>query len=80
MIAAKIVDGIQLLKVVGYALAAGIGVTIAYSLAVFGITRVAEARRDARYAEATALAVVAAVGLAVSAGAAVLGIVVMATK
>ena len=80
MIAAKIVDGIQLLKVAGYALAAGIGVTAAFSLAVFGVTRAADTRRDDRNGDSAVFAVVGAVGLAVSAGAVALGIIVMTTK
>jgi hypothetical protein len=78
--AATVVNGLQLLKVAGYSLAAGIGVTVAFSLAVLGIARFADMRRGGRYGEAGVFAVIAVAGLAVSVAAVVLGVIVMATK
>lgn len=80
MTAASIVNALQLLKVVGYSLAAGLGATVAFSLAVLGIARVADMRRDGRYAEASVFAVVGIAGLVVSVAAVVLGIAVVTTK
>ena len=77
---ATVVDWAALLDVVLYSLAAGIGVTIAFSLAILGGTRFTDMRRDERGVEAFAYAALAVVGLGVSATAIVLGIVVMTSK
>ncbi|MEA2397128.1 MAG: hypothetical protein QOK25_684 [Thermoleophilaceae bacterium] len=78
--AAKIVEWHQLLQVVYSALAAGIGVAGAFSVAVAGATRFTEERRAGAMARAAAFGVLACLGLAVCAAAIVLGIVVMTTK
>ena len=77
---ATVVDWAALRDVVLYSLAAGIGVTIAFSLAILGGTRFAELRRDERTVEAYAFATLAIAGLAISAAAIVIGIVVMTSK
>jgi len=77
---ATIVDWSALLDVVLYSLAAGIGVTIAFSLAILGGTRFSVMRRDQRVVEAVGYATLTVVALGVSAAAIVLGIVVMTAK
>ncbi len=77
---ATVVDWAALRDVVLYSLVAGIGVTLAFSLAILGSTRFAELRRDERTAEAFAFGALAIAGLAVSAAAIVVGIVVMTSK
>jgi hypothetical protein len=77
---ATIVDTDALAKVVVYSLIAGIGVTVSFSLTIVGATRFADFRRDDRRLEATLFGVLAALALAVSIGAIVLGIVVMTSK
>ncbi len=78
--AATIVETKELLQTIAASLIAGIGVTAAFSIVIFGITRSADMARNDRPALATAAA-----GLAVLAGAMVIaaivfGIVVMTTK
>lgn len=77
---ATVVDWAALRDVVIASLAAGIGTTIAFSLAILGLTRVADTRRDGRVVEAWAYAGLAIVGLAVSATAVVYGITLMTSK
>jgi hypothetical protein len=80
MLNATIVETQALLETVAASLIAGIGVTAAFSIVIFGVTRSAEMLRDERPLLATAaggLAVLA--GLVVTA-AIVFGIVVMTQK
>jgi hypothetical protein len=77
---ATVVDWAALRDVVIASLAAGVGVTVAFSLAILGLTRLAEMRRDGRVPEAWAYAGLAVVGLAVSATAVVYGIILMTSK
>jgi uncharacterized membrane protein len=77
---AEIVETKALLQTVLYSLAAAIGVTTAFSLAIYGTTRAAEFRRDDRPLLAAASGALAAVGLAVCVAAVVLGVIVMSTK
>ena len=77
---ATVVDWAALRDVVLYSLGAGIGVTLAFSLAILGGTRFADMRRDERGVEAFGYAALAVVALGVSVGAIVLGIVVMTSK
>ena len=77
---AAIVDTEALGKVIVYSLIAGIGVTLTFSLTIVGATRFADMRREDRPVEATLFGVLAAIGLTVSIGAIVLGIVVMTNK
>jgi hypothetical protein len=77
---ATIVETQDLLETVAASLIAGIGVTAAFSIVIFGVTRSADMLRDERPLLATAaggLAVIA--GLVVTA-AIVFGIVVMTQK
>jgi hypothetical protein len=77
---ATVVDWAALLDVVVASLAAGIGVTITFSLAILGTTRFAEMRREHRRAEEVAFGALAATGLAISLAAVIVGIVVMTSK
>jgi hypothetical protein len=77
---ATVVDWAALRDVVLYSLGAGIGVTIAFSLAILGGTRFNAMRRDERGVEAVGYAALAIAGLGVSAAAIVFGIVVMTSK
>jgi site-specific recombinase len=81
VIVATVVDWKALLDVVLAALVGAVGVTIAFSLAIYGATRLADMRREEhRTVETVGFTVLAGVGLAVTAGAVVLGLVVMLSK
>jgi hypothetical protein len=73
-----IVDGGELLHVVWVSLAAGLGVTAAYAVAIVGGTRAMELGRDGRSLEAAVFAVVGIVALVAVLAAIVVGIVVLA--
>ena len=77
---AEIVEGRALLETVIYSLVAGVGVTFAFSLSIYGAARAAELRRDERTLAAGAAAAVMFLGLAVCVGALALGFVVMTAK
>jgi hypothetical protein len=77
---ATVVETRDLLETVAASLIAGIGVTAAFSLVIFGITRSADMLRDDRPIAATAAGGLAILALLVVAGAIVLGIVVMTSK
>jgi hypothetical protein len=79
-LAGDIVDWAALFKVVYEALAAGVGVTLAFSLAVAGSTRFADEMRQNRMPRAVVFGAMAALGLAVVLAAIVFGIVVMTQK
>jgi hypothetical protein len=75
-----IVETKNLLEAVAASLVAGVGVAVAFSVLIFGVIRLAELRRDERPMLAAAAAALAAVGLLITVGGIVLGIVVMTTK
>ena len=77
---ATVVDWAALRDVVVASLAAGVGVTVAFSFAIMGLTRFADMRRDDRAVEAWAYAGLAIVGLAASATAVIYGIILMTSK
>jgi hypothetical protein len=79
-IGGDIVDWGTLGQVVLYSLGAGVGVGFCFSIAVVGATRFAEARRAGAGGPAALYAVLATAGLAATAAAVVVGIVVMAQK
>jgi hypothetical protein len=62
------------------ALAAGIGVTSVFSIAVFAVARSIELRLDGRTMSAAAFGAVAAIALAVCVAAIVIGVIVMTQK
>jgi hypothetical protein len=74
---AAIADWDALLTVVWASLAAGIGVTAAYGLAILGGTRAVDLGREGRTGEAALFAVVGAIGIALVFAAIVVGIVVL---
>ncbi len=81
MIVATVVDWEALADVVVASLVAAVGVTIAFSLAIYGATRLADVRREQhRTTEIVAFALLSAVGLAATATAVVLGLFVMLSK
>ena len=67
-------------EVIVASLAAGVGITLFYALAILGATRFAELRRAQRGGAAAGWAVVGAFGLAVCTAAVVFGIIVMTSK
>ena len=77
---ATVVDWAALRDVVVASLAAGVGVTVAFSLAIMGLTRFADMRRDGNTLGAWAFAGLATAGLAVSGTAVVYGIILMTSK
>ncbi|MGH2992403.1 MAG: hypothetical protein ACRDL1_02575 [Solirubrobacterales bacterium] len=75
----SIVDWEALVETVGAALVAGVGIAIAFSFAIYGVARFAEARRAGAPLAAGVSAALAAVALIVCAGAITFGVVVMAS-
>jgi hypothetical protein len=75
-----IVDTKALLDVIWASLAAGVGGTAAFSLALVGATRFSDMRREGRRVEAATYAVLAGVALAACLGTAVFGVVVIVSK
>lgn len=75
-----VVDWTTIGKVVAAALVTGVGVTLAFSIAVLGATRSVEMRRDRRGTEASMFAALGFLGAAVCVAAIVLGIIVMSSK
>jgi hypothetical protein len=74
------VDWDALLQVVWVSLLAGLGVTAAFAVAIYGATRALDLGRDGRVAEAGMFALVTAAALLLVAGAVVFGIVAMTDK
>jgi lysylphosphatidylglycerol synthetase-like protein (DUF2156 family) len=77
---ATILETKQLLETVAVSVVAGIGVTIVFSIAVYGATRFAELSRDQRPFAATAAIVTAALAFAACIAVVVVGIIVMVDK
>jgi hypothetical protein len=76
-----VVDWGKLGQVVAYSAVVGIGVALAFSLAIVGATRFNEVRRsDGSVVAAAAYALLATLGLAATVAAAVVAIVVMTKK
>jgi hypothetical protein len=75
---ASIVDWEALLETVAAALVAGVGIAIAFSLAIYGVARFAEARRAGASLAAGAAATLAVVALIVCVGAITAGILIIA--
>jgi hypothetical protein len=78
--ASKLVDIDALLNVVWASLAAGVGGTAAFSLAIVGATRFTELRREGHAAEAAAFALVAGIGLGICVAAVVFALYVIIDK
>jgi hypothetical protein len=77
---ATLVDTKALLQSVLASVIAGIGISTAFAILIFGISRSADLARNERVALATAAGTLAALAFLVVAGSIVLGIVVMAQK
>ena len=77
---ATIVQTDILWKLIVAALAAGIGITAVFALAIYGSTRFLDFRREGREVVAWAFGAMAVVALAAFAAAVGLGIAVMANK
>lgn len=80
MILATLVEGKEMLETVVASVVAGIGVTFAFSVAIWGVGRFADLNREERPLAAGGALAVGALGLAVVGAALVFGIVVMTSK
>jgi hypothetical protein len=77
---ASIVDTADLLEVIWVSLAAGVGVTAIYGIAIVGATRALDCGRSGRSGAAAVYAVLGVLALGIVVAAMVLGIIVMAHK
>jgi uncharacterized membrane protein YidH (DUF202 family) len=77
---ATVIETKDMLETVAASLIAGVGVTAAFAILVFGITRSADMARDDRPMLAAAAGGLAVVALLVVTASIVLGIVVMTSK
>jgi cytochrome c biogenesis protein CcdA len=77
---ATVVDTQALLKTVIAAAIAGVGVTLVFSLAIFGAAGFVDMTRDNRPAAAIAFGILALAGLTAAAAAVTIGIIVMSSK
>jgi hypothetical protein len=75
-----IVDTKALLETAAASLIAGIGVALAFSVAIYGSVRFIEERHDGHALAAAFGLVLSIVGLAVCVGAIVIGMIVMTSK
>jgi hypothetical protein len=80
MTMATLVDTTALWQTVVGSLVAGIGVTFAFSVAIFGASRSVELGRDGHSVAASLFGALAVAGLLAVAGAVVLGVIVMTSK
>ena len=77
---ATVVETKELLETVAASLIAGVGVTAAFSLVIFGVVRAGDMARQERPLLSTAAAALAVLGGAMVIAAVVFGIVVMTSK
>jgi len=77
---ATIVEGKELLETVVASVIAGVGVTVVFSFAIWGVARFVEHGRSERRVAAAASATVAALALVFTAAAVVFGIIAMTSK
>lgn len=77
---ATLVEGKELLETVVFSAVAGIGVTLVFSLAIWGVARFADLSRGERPLAAGAAAAVAALALLATAAVVVVGILAMTSK
>jgi hypothetical protein len=80
MTVATIVEGKELLETVVASVVASIGVTFAFSVAIWGVARFADLSRNEKPVAAAAVAAVGALAMAGVAAALVGGIIVMTSK
>jgi MFS family permease len=77
---ATIVDTTALWQTIAAAFVAGVGTTIVFSLAILGAARFSEASRDGHRGLAAMFGALMVFGLAATAAAIVVGVIVMTTK
>jgi hypothetical protein len=77
---ATLVEGKELLETVVFSAVAGIGVTLVFSLAIWGVAQFADLSRRERPLAAGGAALVAALALLGTAGVVVFGLIVMTSK
>jgi len=77
---AVVVETKELLETVVFSLVAGVGVTVVFSVAIWGVARFADLSRDERPLAASAAAALAGLAALVTLAAVVFGIVVMTHK
>jgi hypothetical protein len=80
MLTLALVDTEALLDTVAAAAVAGVGITLIFSLAVYGATRFVDLSRDERFVAAGAAAALAMLSLVAFIAAVTIGIIVMADK
>lgn len=77
---AAIVDTHLLLRMLYTALIAGVAISFVFSLAVYGVTRSGDLRRDGRTLASAGCAMLGAVGVILTAALIVYGVVLLARK
>jgi hypothetical protein len=80
LLIATIVDTDSLLKTVVAAFVAGVGVTLVFSIAIYGVARFAEMNRDGRAVSAVVYGSLGVLATLVFAAAITVGIIVMTQK
>jgi hypothetical protein len=80
IVAGEIIDWSAAWQAVWTSAVAGVGVTVVYSVAVYGATRTADMRREERPAQATLYGVLALLAVAATLGAVVYAITLITTK
>ena len=74
------IDTHLLLRVAYTAFAAGVGASVVFSIAVYGVVRASEMRREQRTAAAASFGALGAIGLALSAALVIYGLILLARK
>jgi len=77
---AEIVETKELLQTVVFAFVAGVGVTVIFSVAIWGVARFVDLSQEDRPVAATAAAAIAALALLAVMAAVVVGVIVMTSK
>lgn len=77
---AVVVETKELLQTVVASIVAGVGITVVFSLAIWGVARFADLSREERPVAAGAAASLAALAALATVGAVVFGVIVMSRK
>lgn len=77
---AVVVETKELIETVVASLIAGVGITVVFSVAIWGVARFADLSRDERPVAASAAAALAGLALLVTLAGVVFGIVIMSSK
>ena len=77
---ATVIETKELLETIAASLIAGVGVTVAFSIAILGATRFADLSRDERSVAAFAAAALSVIALLACLAAVVFGVIVMTRK